>query len=38
MTMRTLIVHDDHHRRPKLPTRDLHVVALGDGEAARGIG
>lgn len=23
MTMRTLVVHDEHHRRPKLPTRLL---------------
>jgi hypothetical protein len=29
MTMRTLVVHDDHHRRPRLPTRRLQAPAIG---------
>jgi fatty acid desaturase len=28
MTMRTLVVHDAHHRRPKLPTRQLSPATM----------
>ncbi|MBC7976495.1 MAG: hypothetical protein H7138_16100, partial [Myxococcales bacterium] len=29
MTMRTLVVHDEHHRRPKLPTHALPIRPPG---------
>jgi fatty acid desaturase len=33
MAMRTLVVHDEHHRRPKLPTRQLGDRELGGHRA-----